>query len=122
MHAHDTRVHVRQLRIGNSELGRQVAAQIVEHGIAAFDELAKNLLTFRVLQIEPETPFIAIECLVKLTIPRSEKQRPHGSPDVATVIEILDLDHLRSEVGEMLRAERAGAVLLDRDDAHSGQW
>ena len=48
--------------------------------------------------------------------------RPDLAADVAAVPGILDLHHLRSEVGQIERAGRAGAVLLDCEHAKPGQW
>ena len=47
--------------------------------------------------------------------------RRHVARDVAADRGILDLDHLGAEVGELHRPERAGTVLLDRDDADIGE-
>ncbi len=44
-------------------------------------------------------------------------ERRHVAADVTARARILDLDHLRAEVGELQRRPRPGAELLDRDDA-----
>src|SRR3974377_197534 len=109
-----------QLRVGDAEFGGQIAPKIVKHGIAALHELTKDFLAFRMLQVEAETPFIAIESLIEVAVTRPEKMGSDRAPHIATVVEIFDLDHLRTEVGEVLSAERPGAILFDRDDAHAG--
>ena len=47
--------------------------------------------------------------------------RPDRAAHVAALVRVLDLDHLGAEVGELHGAERPGAVLLDREDAHAGE-
>ena len=44
---------------------------------------------------------------------------PHVPADVAALGRVLDLDDLGAEVGQEHGAERPGAVLLDRQDAHA---
>src|ERR1700683_2753131 len=41
--------------------------------------------------------------------------------DVAALSRFLDVDHLGSHVGKLHRAERSGAVLLHRQDAHTSE-
>ena len=53
--------------------------------------------------------------------PRAEEMRPDRAADVAAVRRVLDLDDLGAEVGEQHGAERAGAVLLDGEDAQAGE-
>src|SRR5262249_10743156 len=121
MHAHDLRVDVSQLRIRDAELHRQVAAQVVEHGVAALDELAEDLLALRVFQIEAEAALVAVERLVEVAVAGREELRSDRAADVAAVVKILDLDDLGAEVGEVLGAERPRPILLDRDDPDAGK-
>jgi hypothetical protein len=51
----------------------------------------------------------------------TEEMRPDRTADVAAVLEVLDLDDLGAEIGEVLRAEGTGAVLLDGDDPDAGE-
>ena len=50
-----------------------------------------------------------------------EKIRTDAAAHVAAVGRVLDLDDLGAEIGELHRAVRARAILLDGDDAHSGK-
>ena len=121
MNADDARVHVGQLRVGDAELGRKVAAQIVEHRITAFHELAKDLLALGMLEVEAEAALVAVEGFVEVAVARGEEQRSDRAPHIAALVEIFDLDHLGAEVGEVQGCERPGAILLDRDDAYAGE-
>src|SRR4029079_3797614 len=121
VNADDARVHIGELRVGQTELRRQVAAQIVEHGIAGLDELAKDLLAFGLLEVEAEAALVAVEGFVEVAVAWSEEQRPARAAHVAAFLEVFDLDHLGAEVGQVQRSERPGAILFDRDDAYAGQ-
>ena len=48
-------------------------------------------------------------------------ERRHVAADVAARGRVLDLDHVGAEVGELERAPRPGAELLDREDADVSQ-
>src|SRR6516225_3679879 len=120
MHTDDLGIDVCQLRICDPELGRQVAPKVIEHGIAALDEFAEDLLAFRVLQIESEAPLIAIEGLVKVAVSRPEKLRPDGTPNIPAIMKIRDLDHLGAEISKVLGTKGSCTILLDRDDPHAG--
>ncbi|OIQ63047.1 hypothetical protein GALL_554170 [mine drainage metagenome] len=74
------------------------------------------------LQVQRHAALVAVERLKKLAIPRPKHIRPHRSADIAALGGVFDLDHLRAEVGEQHRAERAGAILLDGDHRDAIQW
>jgi len=121
MNAYDLRIGGGYTGIIEPELGGKIAAQIVENDIAGLDQLEQHLAPFRVFQVERKAALVAVKRFVEMAVARAEKMRPDIAPDVAAVLEVLDLDDFRAEVGKVLGAERARAVLLDRNDAQSGK-
>ncbi len=73
----------------------------------------------RVLEVERERLLVAIEGLEELAVVRAEEVRPDAARHVAAACPMLDLDHLGAHVGQMARAVRPGAVLLDRENAQA---
>src|SRR5581483_1394484 len=74
-----------------------------------------------VLEVQRHALLVAVEGLEEVAVAVAEEVRPNRAADVAALGRVLDLDHLGAEVGEQHAAERAGTVLLDRDDAQSRQ-
>ena len=106
--------------VGQAELGRQVAAQVVVDGVGDAHEVVQDRLAVGVLEVERERLLAAVE---RLEVERVAVvgERPHLARDVAAHGRILDLDDLGAEVGEQLRAEGAGAELRDREHAQAGE-
>src|ERR1700722_18837981 len=117
--ADDARIGVFERRVGETERAGQVAAQIVEHTVGAARQRMQDFARAVLFQIEREALFVTIEALEKMTVIGREKIRPHAAPHVAAVGWILDLDDVGAEIGELHRAVRTGAVLLDGNDTHS---
>nr|WP_249403364.1 hypothetical protein [Sphingomonas sp. CFBP 8765] len=57
-----------------------------------------------------------------MAVARREEIRADMPTDIPAVLVILDLDDLGAEIGELLRTERPGAILFDRDDAETREW
>ncbi len=51
----------------------------------------------------------------------AEEERAHAARGIATLLAILDLDDFGAEVGEVHRAERPGAEVLERQHADAGE-
>src|SRR5688572_1825719 len=122
MGAHDARVHLAQRFVRESERRRLVAAQVIEHAIGAAREIAEHDAAGVVPQVERDRALVAVEGLEELAVARAEKVRSEVAAVVAALAQVLHLDHLGTEIGEVDRAGRAGAVLLDGEDAKSGEW
>ena len=71
------------------------------------------------LEVERERLLVAIEGLEELAVVRPKEIRPDAARHVAAACPMLDLDHLGAHVGEVARAVRPGAVLLDRENAQA---
>ena len=71
-------------------------------------------------QIEREALLVAVERLEEERVLALLEGR-HVAADVAAGGRVLDLDHLGAEVGELESAPRAGAELLDGEDADVSQ-
>ncbi len=119
MRTHDGRIHVLQLVVGEAELHRQIAAQIVEHRVAGGDQ--QHFAAFGLLQVQRQAALVAVEGFEKVAIAFAEEMRANGAPHISTFAEVFDLDDFDAEVREMLRRERTGSVLFDGDDAHAGK-
>jgi hypothetical protein len=114
--ADDCRVEVLEVVVGDLDLGRHVAAQVAVDRVADRDQVLEDRAPGRGRQVQREAGLVAVEGL------EEERVLPLGvrrdvAADVAADPRVLDLDHLGTEIGEVDTAERAGAVLLDGDDA-----
>jgi hypothetical protein len=122
--ANDARVDVAQRVVGESERCRLVAAQVVEHAVGVAREVAEHGAAAVAAQVERDRALVAVEGLEELAVARAEEVRTDVAPDVAALAQVLHLDHFSPQIGEVHRAGRAGAVLLDREDpqAGKGKW
>ncbi len=121
MRADDLRVGRRQSLIGQAELGRKVAAQIVHDAVRAPHQRVQHVVRAGLLQIESDASLVAVETVEELAVVAVEKKWTDAACHVAAVIWVLDLDHLSAEIGKLHGAVRTGAVLLEGDDAQSGE-
>jgi hypothetical protein len=118
--ADDGGIDLAQRRVGEAELGRQIAAQVVVHGVGNTDQVVQDGLAVGMLEIEGERLLPAVE---RLEVERvaAGRVRPHVASDVAPDGRILDLDDLGAQVGQQLGAEGPGPELRDGDEAQAGQ-
>src|SRR5687768_16581396 len=119
MRAHDARIDVTQRVVGEPEHRRLVAAQVVEHAVGAAREIAEYGAPAVAAQVERDRTLVAIEGLEELAVARAEEVGSDVAPHVAAFAQVLHLDHLGAEDGQVHGAGRAGAVLLDREDAQA---
>ena len=105
-----------QLLVGQPEPRRAVAPQVAEQRVRDLDEVAEDGGAFRRAQVEREAALAAIERLEEEAV-LLLGVGGHVAAHVAAGRRILDLDHVRPEVGEVQRRERAGPVLVDGDHA-----
>src|SRR5205823_3196926 len=78
-------------------------------------EVVEDRRRLRVTEVERDRLLVAVERLEEERV-LAVLERRHVAADVAARARILDLDHLRAEVGELQRPPRAGAELLDGED------
>jgi hypothetical protein len=120
MGADDPRVGRCQGGIGQAELLRQIAAQIVEHRIGPRRQRMQHTPRRGFLQIERDALLVAVEAVEELAVvrplPIAKKERPDPPRHVAAIGRVLDLDHLGAEIGQLHRAVRPSPILLDRDN------
>jgi len=125
MGADDLRVGGRQRGVGQPELLRQIAAQVVDKSVGIGGEAMQHLPRLRLLEIERDAFLVAVEAVEELAVvaplPIAEKERPDMAGHVAAIGRVLDLDHLGAEIGQLHRAIWPGAILLDRDDPQPGK-
>ena len=125
MRADDLRIGRREIGVGQPELRWQIAAQIIEQRIRARRQPVQHLARRRLLQIEGETFFVAVEAVEELAVVAlvavAEKERADAARHVAAIGRVLDLDDFRAEIGQLHRAVRPRAILLDRNHAQAGK-
>jgi hypothetical protein len=117
--ADEARIRCLQLRVGQADLRRHIAAQVVEQRVCARDQIAEHRRPLGMLQVQRDALLVAVEGMEKLAVLGREEMRPDPPADVAAIARILDLDHLCAEVGEVERAPGSGAVLLDGEHAQA---
>ena len=80
MRADDLGIDLLQLRVGEAELLRLVAAQVVEGRIGRAHQRGAARLRLRVLQVEREALLVAVEGLEEVAVAVGERNaaRPSG--------------------------------------------
>ena len=121
MGADDGGVGVFQGGVVEAELFGEVAAQVVEHGVCAGDELAEHRHALGVLEVEGDAALVAVEGLVELAVAGAEHVRSDGAADVAAFGGVFDLDDVGAEIAEQLGAKWPRAVLLNSEDGDAGE-
>jgi len=116
--AHDRPIDPAQRRVVEAQLRRHVAAQIAGHRMRRRHQVVEHGAPFRAPDVERHALLAAVEAVEKEAVVRTEEMRSHVARHVAAVGGVLDLDHLGAQIGEKLRAERTGAVLLHREHPH----
>jgi len=106
---------VPELLEGQPEPRRTVAPEVRVDGVGDAHEILENGPRVRMTQVEGERLLVPVEGLEEQRV-LALLERRHVASHVPAGARILDLDHLRAEVGELQRRPRAGAELLDGDD------
>ena len=109
-----------EVGVAEAELLRLVAAQVREDASDTRTRSSRTAARLGLAEVERERALVAVEALEEERV-LALLVRRDVARDVAADGRVLDLDHLGAEVGELHRPERAGAVLLDRDDADVGE-
>src|SRR5262249_10766649 len=105
---HDVRVDPLAVLVADAEPHRDARGHVVVDDVGALDELQRDLDAARVLEIERDAALTALA---------TEERTAHHAHAVAS--HRLDLDDVGAEVADHHRAERAGEVLTEVDEAHS---
>ncbi len=116
--ADDRRVDRAERLVGEPELRRKIAPQVVVDPVRDADEIVEHRPGLRMAQVERQRLLAAVEGLEVERVAVGLPGR-HVARDVAADRGVLDLDDLGAEVGEHLRAEGARAELGDGDDAEA---
>ncbi len=103
------------------EFFRLVAAQIVHHRVGSLDQLLEARAPLRRLDVERHALLVHVPGLEILAVAVCQHVRADMARSVAAGRGIFDLDHLGAEISQQHRAVRAGAELLEGEDAHSLQ-
>ena len=117
MGADDPRVGRREIRIGQAQLARLVAAQVVHEGIRRRNEPMQHRLSVGVLEIEGQRALVAVEGLEDMRVLLAQVVRPQRAAGIAALGGVLDLDHVGAEIREVARGVRAGSPVFGGDDA-----
>src|SRR5581483_4260650 len=102
--------------VGETKTRRLVAAQVRVDDVHRAHEVLEDLTGVRVAQVERDRLLVAIEGLEEERALALLERRDIAA-DVAAGRRVLELDHLRAEIGELERAPGTGAELLDGQDA-----
>ena len=110
------------LEVGEADpqLLRLVAAQVRDERVGHADEVLEDAARLGTAEVERERALVAVEALEEERVGPVLVRRDVAR-DVAADGRVLDLDHVGAEIGELHRPVRAGAELLDRDDANVGE-
>ena len=85
----------------------------------------QNTPGLRLLQVEREALLIAVEAVEELAVVAlvavAKEERADAPRHVAAIGRVLDLDDFRAEIGQLHRAVRPRAILLDRNHAQTGK-
>ena len=92
--------------------------EVLQEHVGRRDERFHRRACGRVLQVECDTPLTAVH--PDEAARKSLRGRVPPTRDVADP-GLLDLDHVRSQVGEEARGERPGETVLAGDDADAGE-
>ncbi len=114
--AHDGRVEVLEVVVGDLDLLGHVAAQVAVDRVGLAHEVLEDRAALGGGQVERQRALVAVEDLEEQRV-LALGVRGHVAAHVAARRRLLDLDHLGAEVGEVHASPGAGAVLLDGDDA-----
>jgi hypothetical protein len=117
--AEDARVRRPERGVVEAELLRLVAAQVVHDHVGGAHEAAKGGLALGALEVQRDALLVEVEGLEEVAVVGPEEVRSHAARGVAALFAALDLDDLGAEVGEVHRAERAGAEVLEGEYAEA---
>src|SRR5262249_39345996 len=114
--ADDGRVQRPEVGVPDAEPRGDVAPQVRVHDVGDAHQVLEDLAAGGAAEVEREAPLVAVEGLGEEAVLAGLARR-HVPRYVAPGGGVLDLDDLRAQVRELERAERAGAVLLEGEDA-----
>ena len=123
MRTDDGAVVRRQSFVGQPEPFGDIAPQVVRNRIGAFDQAVEDGLAFGRRNVERQAFLVEVDRLEEearvVRIDAIGKIRAETPRVVAPEASVFHLDDLAAEIGEMLGSKRAGAVLLDRENARA---
>lgn len=90
---HDGRAALRERLVGKPQARHDAGAEALEDHVRFGEQLEKDLAAFRGVEVQGEAFLAAI------------RQASDRGTHVVAELRILDLDHMRAEVGEVLRAQ-----------------
>ena len=119
--ADDAWIGVTQRVVGETELVRLVAAQIVEHGVRGRDQPQEGRASCGLLEVEADAALVEVEGLEEMRIVLAQEKRSHATRGIAALGAVLDLDDLGAEVREVHRAEGSRAERLEGEHPQPGE-
>ena len=118
MGADEGRVCLFHVLVGDFQLGRLIATQVIHHAVSALGQATHDFLPFGLLEIKRQAAFALVQRLKKLAVIFAKQVRSDVARRVALSVGIFDLNNVSTHRREMAGAERPRAIMLDRDDAH----
>ena len=118
MGADECRVCVFHVFVGNFQLRRLIATQIIHHAVRALGQAAHDFLSFGLLEIKRQAAFALVQRLKKLAVVFTKQVRSDVARRVALSVRVFDLDDVSTHRREMASAKRPRTIMLDRDGAH----
>jgi len=116
---HQARVELLERGIAEAETIDHARTEVLEQHVGRREQPAKHVLAARVLEIDREAAFVAVEREVEQAV--GVGAILVRGPGRVALARFLDLDHVRSQPCEHLTARRAGLIVRDVDDANAGQ-
>src|SRR5690554_6825658 len=92
--------YVADIRIGQTQFYGQITTQVVKQDVGVTQQPVQHLQSFRVFQIKLNAFLVTVEPLKKKAIPVLQKIGANRTTDITCIARILDLDDLRTHVGE----------------------
>jgi hypothetical protein len=118
--ADDRRIDRLEVGVADAQPLGAVAAQVAVDGVCCPYHPLEDGARLGMREVERDAALVVAERLEEERV-LALLERRHVAAHVAAAAGILDLDHVRAEIGELHAAPRAGAVLLDRDDRDVGE-
>ena len=98
MGADYARVACLQVVVGQTEFDRKVTSQVVEYRICLGDQCQKGSVAIRMFKVKGDAFLIAVECLKKMAVTRTEKMWAYAAPDITAIPVIFNLDYFCAQV------------------------
>jgi hypothetical protein len=108
-----------QRLVGEIELFHRAAPEILDEDVCVPHEAQQDLVTLSPLEVERDAALVAVEDQIRRR--NAVDARLAVPARVVAAGELLDLDHVRAEIGEQRATGRTGHDLRQLEHAHSDE-